>query len=970
MGTRPKPWPCSKETWGKPTHDHLRKISGRYSRLALLLVALVPFGQASADTQPYIQNFSPSSGAIGSSVTVNGSGFTDTSQVWVGNGHNAAFNVVDDSTLTLTVPDDGTSGQIAILNPSNASWSGTNFTVTGAGSIGYPQPYVQGFSPLSGTIGSSVTVTGSGFTGASQAWVGNGHSAAFNVVNDSTLTLTVPNDGTSGQIAVLNPSHASWSGSTFTVAATDAPGITGFSPASGAVGTTVTITGSGFIGVTAVAFNGVSASYTVNSSTAISASVPAAATSGTISVSTNLGTGTSSSAFTVSPPLPGITGFSPASGAVGAAVTITGTGFTGVTAVAFNGTATGYTVNSSTSITTSVPASATSGTISVSSNLGTGSSSSVFIVLVPPAPTITGFSPASGAAGTAVTITGTGFTGVTAVAFNGIAAGYTVNSSTSISTSVPAAATSGPISVSSNLGAAASSSTFIVAGSFPQPYIHDFSPASGRVGTVVTVTGSGFTDAGQVWVGGGHNAAFNVVNDNTLTLTVPSDGTTGQIAILNPAHASWSGSNFSVVATAAPTVTGFSPASGAIGTAVTITGTGFTDATAVAFNGASAGYTVNSSTAISTSVPAAATSGTISVSTNSATGTSPTAFAVSLPPPSITGFSPASGAVGTAVTITGTGFTGATAVAFNGIAAGFTVNSATSIGTSVPAAATSGTISVSTDIGTAASSGAFTVPLPPPSIADFSPASGAVNTVVTITGTGFTGVTAVAFSGTSASYIVNSSTSISAIVPASASSGTIAVSTTHGTAASSAGFTVSQSPPGIAGFSPASGALGTAVTITGSGFIGVTAVAFNGISAGYTVNGSTSISAIVPASATNGILSVSTNIGTASSSTAFIVSGQPASGIYIVGWDPVEEPRLIGYRVYYSTSVPLTTANALGSLPVLVPTQTSLALAAASVPGLVTGMTLYVAATSVGMDPLLGLVESELSSSASVLCCR
>jgi hypothetical protein len=89
-----------------------------------------------------------------------------------------------------------------------------------------------------------------------------------------------------------------------------------------------------------------------------------------------------------------------------------------------------------------------------------------------------------------------------------------------------------------------------------------------------------------------------------------------------------------------------------------------------------------------------------------------------------------------------------------------------------------------------------------------------------------------------------------------------------------------------------------------------------------------------------------------------------------VGWDPVTDSRLIGYRVYYSTSIPLTTANALGSLPVLVPTQTSLELTVASVPGLVTGITLYVAVTSVGMDSLLGLVESLLSTSASVVCCN
>src|SRR5450755_3747342 len=47
------------------------------------------------------------------------------------------------------------------------------------------------------------------------------------------------------------------------------PTISGFSPASGAVGASVTISGSNFLGASAVAFNGTAASYTVVSSTRI-----------------------------------------------------------------------------------------------------------------------------------------------------------------------------------------------------------------------------------------------------------------------------------------------------------------------------------------------------------------------------------------------------------------------------------------------------------------------------------------------------------------------------------------------------------------------------------------------------------------------------------------------------------------------------------------------------------------------------
>ncbi len=60
---------------------------------------------------------------------------------------------------------------------------------------------------------------------------------------------------------------------------------------------------------------------------------------------------------------PKVTSISPASGVVGASVKVTGTGFTGTTQVLFNGSASTFTVDSSTQITATVPAGATNGNI-------------------------------------------------------------------------------------------------------------------------------------------------------------------------------------------------------------------------------------------------------------------------------------------------------------------------------------------------------------------------------------------------------------------------------------------------------------------------------------------------------------------------------------------------------------------------------------------------------------------------------
>jgi IPT/TIG domain len=84
--------------------------------------------------------------------------------------------------------------------------------------------------------------------------------------------------------------------------ATSAPTITSFSPTSGPVGAKVTINGTNFTGATSVKFNGVTATFVVNSATKITATVPTGATTGRITVTTAGGTATSTSDFTVTTP--------------------------------------------------------------------------------------------------------------------------------------------------------------------------------------------------------------------------------------------------------------------------------------------------------------------------------------------------------------------------------------------------------------------------------------------------------------------------------------------------------------------------------------------------------------------------------------------------------------------------------------------------------------------------------------------
>jgi uncharacterized repeat protein (TIGR03803 family) len=133
-----------------------------------------------------------------------------------------------------------------------------------------------------GKAGQVVEILGQKFTGTSSVMFGRG-SASFNIVSDNYITATVPTAGTTGYVNMTTPSGTLTSSQTFKVL----PSIITFSPTSGPVDTQVTIKGSGFIGATKVTFGGVKAvSYTVDSGTQITATVPTGAITGKIGVTT------------------------------------------------------------------------------------------------------------------------------------------------------------------------------------------------------------------------------------------------------------------------------------------------------------------------------------------------------------------------------------------------------------------------------------------------------------------------------------------------------------------------------------------------------------------------------------------------------------------------------------------------------------------------------------------------------------
>ena len=168
---------------------------------------------------------------------------------------------------------------------------------------GSTAPSITSLSPTSGAIGAAVTIAGSNFgssQGTSTVTFNGTAAAAASAWSATSITVTVPSGATTGNVVVTVGGQAS-NGVNFTVT-TPAPSITSLSPTSGAVGASVTITGSNFgstQGSSTVTFNGTSAgTASAWSATSITVTVPSGATTGNVVVTVG-GQASNGVAFTV-----------------------------------------------------------------------------------------------------------------------------------------------------------------------------------------------------------------------------------------------------------------------------------------------------------------------------------------------------------------------------------------------------------------------------------------------------------------------------------------------------------------------------------------------------------------------------------------------------------------------------------------------------------------------------------------------
>ncbi|MGN6647812.1 MAG: choice-of-anchor Q domain-containing protein [Cytophaga sp.] len=247
-------------------------------------------------------------------------------------------------------------------------------------------------------------------------------------------------------------------------------------------------------------------------------------------------------------PVIATTGLNKTMGPIGTVLTISGANMSGITQIKFSGSAavtSGFTNNTATSVTVTVPAGTTTGKVTVTTAAGTSAASLQTFTIGIPKPVIasTGLSVTSGPIGTVLTITGTDFDNITQIKFQGATAvttGFTNNTSTSVTVTVPAGTTSGKITVTTTGGTSAlSTQSFTVTAPLPVIASSGLSVDHGTIGSSLTISGTNFSGITKVsFQNADVTSGFTNNTSTSVTVTVPTDATTGQITVTTAAGTS------------------------------------------------------------------------------------------------------------------------------------------------------------------------------------------------------------------------------------------------------------------------------------------------------------------------------------------------------------------------------------------------------------------------------------------------
>jgi hypothetical protein len=566
---------------------------------------------ANAPNAPVITSFSPTTVSSSMPITIIGRHFTGATSVTFGGDPAANFTVVND-TLIIAVVASGSSGNVAVVTPGGtASASGFTFV--------RPGPLIAGFTPTRATTGSVVTIFGQNFSNVVGVSFGGIPAAQYTVLS-TTQIVAVVSTGATGQVRVTtNFGTAVLAGFTFV----PPPVVAGFAPTNGGVGTQVNIFGFGFTTTRQVFFGGVPAqSFQILSDSQITAVVGAGTTGDVLVQTEGGGAALGTFLFIAGPQSLLISGFAPMAQFADSAITIFGVGFTGTTAITIGGArVSDFRVISDTQILAFVPRSAQSGSVVVTTPLGTTQLGGFVLrtqTTQPSAPTISPIADQVMTANTTLTLPfSVGSNAVPAEVLQVIASSTNAlllpNSGLTLSgsgtnrtlTIQPLAGQTGrtTITLIASDGQRSSTISFNLTVVAPAgPSIVNFTPTAAGTGEMVTINGNGLRGATSVTFGG--VAAQIVSVDDVRIQALVGAGASGEVRVITPSgSAALPGFTF----VPPPIIVSFSPTVVVTSGTVLISGRGFSGATSVSFGGTQALFTVLSDERISAQVTSGST---------------------------------------------------------------------------------------------------------------------------------------------------------------------------------------------------------------------------------------------------------------------------------------------------------------------------------------------------------------------------
>jgi hypothetical protein len=235
---------------------------------------------------PTVTAVSPNDGrlAAGTSVTITGTNFVKgATNVHFGTAAATSVTVVNPTTITAKSP--AGTGAVNIVVATGEGKS----PITPADVFTYQGvPTVTGVSPSAGPQGggTAVTLTGTNFYGPATVYFGGVKATVATVVNSSTILVTSPAAAGTQNVRVVTSSGESATSTADRFQYFPPPTVTKVAPATGPTkgGSTVTISGTGFVAPTEVFFGGVPATKVVIYSGNRIAAVSPAGTAGTANV--------------------------------------------------------------------------------------------------------------------------------------------------------------------------------------------------------------------------------------------------------------------------------------------------------------------------------------------------------------------------------------------------------------------------------------------------------------------------------------------------------------------------------------------------------------------------------------------------------------------------------------------------------------------------------------------------------------